>query len=82
MYTLGEGGGKLNICGLDHSGSETFIYTAAAQEDGAPFSLTLAFLKLSSPQLILPPPLIPLSALVLYSVPHIILPFYFRDVLL
>ena len=27
MYTLGEGGGKLNICGLDHSGSETFIYT-------------------------------------------------------
>ena len=25
MYTLGEGGGKLNIRGLDHSGSETFI---------------------------------------------------------
>ena len=26
MYTLGEDGGKLNICGLDHSGSETFNY--------------------------------------------------------
>ena len=26
MYTLWEGGGKLNICGLDHSGSETFNY--------------------------------------------------------
>ena len=26
MYTLGEGGDKLNICGLDHSGSETFNY--------------------------------------------------------
>ena len=25
MYTLGEGGGKLNIRGLDHSGSETTL---------------------------------------------------------
>ena len=27
VYTLGEGGGKLNICELDHSGSETFMCT-------------------------------------------------------
>ena len=30
MYTLGEGGGKLNICGLDRSGSETFMYSQAS----------------------------------------------------
>ena len=33
MYTLGEGGGKLNIYGLDHSGSETFNYRKPAARE-------------------------------------------------
>ena len=33
----GGGGGKFNICGLDHSGSETFIYNMGG-ESQVPFA--------------------------------------------
>ena len=39
MYTLGEGGGKLNICGLDRTtGSETFNCSVVSAECSRSFN--------------------------------------------